>query len=99
MYCNSIWRWIGSESSCGGGMSARTILVVLDQRERIEETIKTVACVFGPDGSRIVALGVTEVHPTLPLDRLPPLLDAPTKLALARAEVVALQFDVRLELH
>jgi len=73
-------------------MALRTILVPYDGGEQADDLLH-LACQEVGDGGRVVALYVTRVPPSLPLDGLPLRVDAAGQDALDHAERVTRRYD------
>jgi len=73
-------------------MALRTILVPYDGSEQADDLLH-LACHEVGDAGRVVALYVTRVPPSLPLDGLPARVDAAGQDALDHAERVTRRYD------
>ncbi len=79
-------------------MALTTILIPYDGSEQADDLLHLACHDVGTEG-RVVALYVTRVPPSLPLDGLPPHMDAAGNDALDRAERVTRRYDGILETH
>ncbi len=77
-------------------MALRTILVPYDGSAQADDLLH-LACQDVGNGGRVVALYVTRVPPSLPLDPLPAHMDAAGNDALDRAERVTRRYDGLVE--
>jgi nucleotide-binding universal stress UspA family protein len=77
--------------------SLRTLLVHHDGSSDADDLIRLAFSAVAP-GGRIVALAVTRVPPSLPLQGLPPEMDEPGRAALRRAWDVAWRSGREIEL-
>lgn len=73
-----------------------TVLVHHNGSPRADDLLHTACDLVGPD-ARVVALAVTPVPPSLPLDGLPLHVDRRAREALRRAEAVAARYGYRIE--
>jgi len=78
----------GASSKGVEDMALDTILVPYDGSEAADDTLRFAGDVVGR-GGRVIALYVTRVPPTLPLDPLPPSFDQQGNEALDHAEDIA----------
>ncbi len=77
-------------------MALRTILIPYDGSEQADDLLHLACHDVGTEG-RVVALYVTRVPPSLPLDGLPAHMDAAGNDALDRAERVTRRYDGLVE--
>lgn len=77
-------------------MTLKTILVPYDGSEQADDLLRLACAEVGGEG-RVVALYVTRVPPSLPLDGLPVRVDAAENDALDHAEDVTRRYDGVLE--
>ena len=77
-------------------MTSHTALVPYDGSEAADKLLYLACRTMGSDG-RVIALALTEVHPTLPLMDLPVHFDEPARRALVRAEGLARLWGSQIE--
>ncbi len=77
-------------------MALRSILVLYDASEEVDAMLR-LACQSVDSGRRVIALYVTRIASSLPLEPLPAWMDEEGQTALDHAEAVARQHGVGLD--